>query len=336
MTSTRPYVLIYFQLMYYSDSELRERHAFIERSVEATLEGLKKPEVVKDLGSTACELYDLFSNFVVADNNYGMLDLPSSAHENSVPLVAVERGEPVLLGPTFNTQTASQKEVTIATFKDWQPRHESADQIYNDMTPRLSMFEPVAWNEKTLAQTGLKALLLSGKHDLVKQLKDAPSRGFTLMKMRPIILLPFGAYPNAPPDVTTHEAIHYRAVLHKPLVTYHSARSVTATELRGELEAYHVGSALSVQDYREMGDGIDLTQIGSRELQILVETIRFKHNKNSRDPYNASKALLADLAKFGMDSILHMALDYDATLASVEEYHKSRIRRNISGRGDRT
>ncbi|HSX44604.1 MAG TPA: hypothetical protein VLF39_00615 [Candidatus Saccharimonadales bacterium] len=298
--------------------ETHERHQYIDRTIDRAIESFREPDINQRLGSLATKFTKRLSAVVVANISNGQVLLPNEYKDDEVlPITAVYPGESFTVSDDFDRQTQTQQANTQRQFELWEPRSPySVDQVYNKLVAHEPDSPATVFTipDLTEAYTGTLASVLDAEHRIRLAFLNGPDKGIALVKMKPMITFTIKHdRKHSRPEDVAHELVHVEQIERKPVLLYHSQKSVDMQELRGELEAYHIGSILSVDRLQNKSKEqlLDLTRAGDHGVvQVGVERARQEFGIDPLDPYRPSPPLIKELNAKGLGAILHGRIDY--------------------------
>ena len=315
--------------MYFTPTDTSERHAYVDHAISSSLEVLGNPDVVRQMGGSAVQFANILTRASVANIVNGEVQLPTDIDDEpyALPIVALHPDEQVVMSSAYDEQDTFQKKNTLREFKRWEPRQNTAGEIYEQFIngsvsrrnrPLVSMYDI------TVAMTGHIATLLS-EQDLSSYFAKSPEKSIALVKSRPCLILKINDNEtDAIVDVIIHELVHVKQSEERPVMTIHSQKSADMLALRMELEAYHAGSIAALHRYKRIVESqkgeLHPENIDSGAGQISVENARTKNGIDPLDPYRPSPRLLRLIKEAPIGNILHGNISYDELLAMLETY----------------
>lgn len=306
--------------MTFTGAEKRAEYAYIEQSIEDALCALQDPSVRQYIGSKVVKFETTLSNVVIANKHDGLVSLPTDYDFDTpaLPIVLYDKREPMRLSSVFNTQTPLQKIHTIEAFEQWESHYKSAQELYEVYAANPSTTEQaVIFQSQTVGLTGTNANVLTPRTQL-HYFSKPPFNGHGLIffRNRPILILCYKPGVPVAADIIVHESSHYLQTQQKPTVALHSQRSATMYALREELEAYHDGFPVA-QKVVDSDEPADASNIHSH-VQYAVEGRRILNPLlDQSDPFKPSGLLWNQLQQDSLGGILHLAIDYDATVSDL-------------------
>ncbi len=313
--------------MYFTPLEQQERHRFIDRSVEQAALTLNDPYVQRYIGRLATGFVDRLASSVVANIINGEVVLPANSDPSCLPIVAMHPDEELYFDNAFEQQTTLQQRATLKLFDKWEP-FESASTAYGNLlnNVRLNQRPTIKLSPYTFAMTGTSAQIYDAGRMAEEHFAELPSPGILLIKKRPLLILsmkPSDKFMTA--DALAHELTHVKQIEAEPVHLYRSQKSIDMICLRGELEAYHVGSIL-VAALR--GGKIDMDEVLAKpfeasNLQVIIEAMRQKRGVDEYDPYRPSPAFLNQLKATYLDVVMHGIVNYEELVRVVADNRES-------------
>lgn len=315
---TNELIIVLFVNMNYVSADLRERHAYVDQTVEAAVEAFRDPAIAKLLGDLSASFITKLSGIVVANLKDGVIEVPDEFKDDDSVLTAsaVRPGEAYIVSSQYDRQTDNQKRATLRQFNTWEPQPPlTTNQIYKGLIGGQERAQPSPVQtlpDQTMAYTGTMARCFASRRELSNLFIDAPSRGIVMIKMKPGLVFSMAAgETHSRPEDVAHELTHVRQIEKNPVRSFHSQKSVDMAELRGELEAYHVGAILTFDRYVKMDSPTaDDLMKDHGIVQASVERTRKEYGIDPLDPYRPSPHLLRKLTGKGLGHVLHAKIDY--------------------------
>lgn len=284
--------------MFFVRSNLRDRHRFIEQSIEGANDALRTPQVAQRLGSYAAQLADVGSRLYVPNVRYGRLSIPKGYQDTDmVPVVAVRPQQKLRVSRDFNNFSPRQRQSATDVVRGWRPTKNTPEEFVSRLegevrrtSNRTGRFRQ---ESEELATVSYNATSVSIKGT---NFTNAPQKARYIVKSRPFVTMeytdgkPFGA------PIVLHEFEHVDQHEREPLVRVDSDEEEVVIDKSYELEAYHVG-ALCVLGLRDSG-----LAFPDRGDQIKINEARI--DINGPDSFTYNDAIEARLAQ---ENILHLA-----------------------------
>jgi len=310
--------------MLYTPSDLRQRHAFIDRGMEAFLDELHHPETKRALGELATGLTATAHTAFVANIEDGAITVPDeyAKHSDALAVVALRPGERLQTSHAFEIQTETQRHKTVNTFKKWGsllPPESTYNRVFGvEDDGHRSTF---GLNGTDPAMTGIAVTVLSERR-ITELFLDGPPSGVAFMKKRPLLILAMPKGKRAPEiDTIGHELTHVKQALQAPVTIITSQKASEMNQLRIELEAYHIGSIfyslrLLNKKTRELSP-VNSSDPGA--LQMYIEILRKEYDTDPNDPYKPSVLLMNAFKEKNLTHIIHSGADYDTFLSIIKQ-----------------
>lgn len=296
--------------MFFQSSESKARHAFIDASLENTLEQLSKPAVIEAIFPSVASLHcAIISNILyVPDVRHSELKLPSKL-DNKVPVLAIQPGESIKVDPRVRLQTHIQSEETIKRLKQWSRSEGEALKFArnigaNGVAAQMPFIIEGSSNVKATVTSTLLAASLES-HRLGKN----NTRHFL---GRPVMMLMYDPVePRMTPSTIDHEIEHVRQQIFQPVRRYDTPEDIKTGRLRDELGAYASQSwfihGLAASGYEPLpNEALDYTV--NSEGQVLstaaaINNRRQETNAGRKDDFFPNGTLRKALEEIGLDSI---------------------------------
>jgi len=308
--------------MYYTPSDLRERHVYVERSIEAARQDLADPHVVRHLGNNAALFTSMLDSLEIVDIHDAEIQLPTN--KAALPVVAIRRDETIVMAHKYQLQERVQRHNALKTIRSWGPRFDDIEDWYDDLAGNVSMASrpEIRFHENTASRVGHSASILS-QSDLERHFNNGPAKSIGLIFGRPCLML--GMQPDqrsVTADTFIHEFTHIKQYRLRPVITLRSQRSADMYALRDELEAYHMGFISSIKAHDRLGNNVPSESL----VQIVVEDARRRFGIDQLDPYRPSPALLAVIHEslHNKANILHGSIDFEAVRDMIENYQSGK------------
>jgi hypothetical protein len=311
--------------MYYTPADIRERNAFIDRSIINAQEALNDPALAQDLGARAVSHRRLLDSAFVANIINGVAYIPESKKESDdLPIAALHPGEVVYLSEDFNRQTGTQSQRTAKIFDAWMPRFGSGGELADYLIHQsgADIAGPVSMHGITRAMSAFAAEILDQAH-LLRYFKQPPE-GITLLRKRPAMWLQM--YPGERfqhSDIMGHELAHVVRYTADPVLTVRSQRAIDMAALRDELEAYHVGALYCARRYLKLKPAqlqriLDGEEVDASGAQMAIDLLREENLLDPRDPFKPSGFMLKKIAKLGLSNILHGRMSFEELQTMID------------------
>lgn len=285
--------------MSFTASEVRERHAYIDRSLENTVDVLRAPEAIELLGGMATSRAVFIENsYVVPNIRHGEVKL-NNVSQNQVPIIAINADEPVKIGPQFRQQTVNQKKA-MRQMLTGDTDSSAADKLISQLTPSIG--------DGSVRIGTANAMVASLSDTFNLPTKNGESLPYHV-HARPMMVLKYrdDAY-RVNPSTIVHETEHVIQVQRKPMYEAPVDGDWSDIRLREELEAYRI-QALTLKAMQGMGYVPSREYMPIREVTatgeyvsdiITIDRIRQRMNANREDKFYPSQELKDRLAKMGL------------------------------------
>ena len=120
--------------MNFVNFESRERHRFIESAQAQLVEGLEAPEIQKDLGHYAVELYEAARNVYIPNCRGSRIKIPKGLiHTNFIPVVVLERHETKTAPPEVCGLSPAQMEALAGRLANSYYKSAESFTFYRDI-----------------------------------------------------------------------------------------------------------------------------------------------------------------------------------------------------------
>lgn len=303
-------------------SELRARHAYVDRSVERALHSLSDPAVIQGIGQRAIRFSRILSSAFVTNIVDGEVCVPAAYADDpdSLPIVAIRPAEKVITSGDFSKQTNTQRVQTLKLFQNWQPAEADALVAYDRVFGRHDRESvEIDLDGSTIAMTGTQISILDAKRHVSTLFLQSPPKGIVLFRRRPILILKMVEGTKlTTDDMLAHELVHVEQSEYSPVTTITSQKNADMTELRWELEAYRYGAMFAHRRLVKNGKLPKDIRGDQGITQMAVSAVYLEHGVDPIDPYRPSPALLKKLEAHGLNSVLHSPIKYDGLSAMLD------------------
>jgi hypothetical protein len=291
--------------MAFIQSESRLRHAYIERSLDNTINVLSTPEAAKILGKMATDRVRFIEDsYAVANIRHGAVSIESLT-ESQVPIIAIPNNEPIKIGSEFQKQTPIQLKSMRAFFNGGSGEpNPVVDRVISQLAPTLGNGDLIIGTANALA------LSLSDTFDF-SSLTNSDKSLLYQVHARPMMVLRYREDAHrVNPSTIVHETEHVLDVLRTPVYEAPKDGDWTDSRLREELRAYHI-QALTLRVMEAMGyypkkneylpvkkitpDGRYISDI------LTIDQLRQQANEDRKDKFYPSQDLKDILGKLGLD-----------------------------------
>jgi hypothetical protein len=299
-------------MRFFTDSDTRSRHAFIDATFENTLDQLAKPEIQAHMGNRVTENHKaMVSKLLYAANvRHGRLSLPKDLDNNHVPVIALQHGEKVVVDKRISLQTPIQTETSLKSVRAWMDGDEKQAA---DFLSQIGLTGEV--REKPLIIKGI-----SGQKAVVSRVDrqafiESAGIGKNIYRhyaARPVMSLVYTpGQVRLTPSALVHEDEHVGQHLFSPVQRLDSQEDAWRLSLRNELEAY-AGQLTFIKGMLATGyepvEGEDLDYAINEEGQAVsfvatIDTLRRETNANRQDKFFPNGTLRTELELVGLDSI---------------------------------
>lgn len=258
-----------------------DRTRAIEAVLSASAEILEVPSVARRLGRYAAALTTIINRATIPNIHNGEIIL-DGCRSDSIPIVAVHIGEPLMRRSKDLTFNPSQRYVINRTYKSGVARDIYKYQQRHYHSGPTLVEVPALEADRTVARVHVDHL-------------ENDDGGWPMrLYSRPLVQFNLDAGQPLSPIVALHEFTHVIQLNSKPI---ERARN---SHLPKELEAYYVAAEaiMGYQDVNRQDELLRHTSQDNLDTAIEVESIRRQHNGLTTDPqpFAYSRELAAELA----------------------------------------
>lgn len=272
------------------------RNAFIEGELSKMESALGNQFTQELLGAPEIDnLRALMARLAIANIHNGLVTIPNDTGD-TIPLLAVKRGDDLKLGPEFSEPNTSQRESYRLQFEELGASPDYASKLSSSLTSPHEQNVTIRSLGDNYAQT-VNASVLTTPEGVMSAygIDTSPGKKMVKFMFRPLIVLSLG---NADSDVDLHELKHVQQRIDRPLLEYGSQNDFDMEVLRNEMKAYHVGASVRkgmLRDNPTLGDPFE---------QIRFDSIRLKANQLFRDPFKPSKMLMQQYRQHAKNGVI--------------------------------
>lgn len=290
--------------MNFIPSRNRDRHAFVDATLERYDELSAHPEVMNAVGATSIEFIGRFANqLCIPDVRHGFAELSEATHRTGMYVLAIFPGEQIKFSPDIVVPSPFQL-------------HQTEQALTDAAMPKADIGRVLGSLQK--GTVGVNATHRSSVYAWVqsKQYVADGDDGFHAIDAAPVMMLPFAKHPgHAAPNVIAHELTHVKQMVLGPVL---SAASKSAAfqvaedqRLRCELEAYH-RETMYIEGMAAAGyepgpreqTGYILDENGKpRSTAARITNICFEANAAGNDLYAPSEPIKAGLQAQGLSYV---------------------------------
>lgn len=268
---------------YYTSYIQRERHAIVDRAVEASIETLRVPEIAHRLGKYVTSLMDILEHTTVPNVRDNKIRL-DAACDSRVPIVPVHPDEVLYRNPCDVGFNAAQRLSLYGGFGD-----KTANLIIEQQQVFASQVDcPV--RIESLNESNVLAYVTRCAWPL------ETTRGTMMLQSSPIVLIDANRPRRRDSTVLLHELTHVYQMHEYPIEMPEDDQYRLLVE--NELEAYHVEAEI-IRGYQDAGqyDALISRALseGSLEFVLLTDEVRKAHQSSAKKPFEVTDKMLRAL-----------------------------------------
>lgn len=293
--------------MFFISSEKKERHSFIDHSIEATRDVLLHEQMSRHLGTMALFYERRLNNLYVPNHRHGKAILKKS-DDSSIPVLALKPGESVLFPAEMGLPSHAQRARATEVLRESLPGGEhwtdaTTDQViaYHDRN------EPVLMS---ISDTATAMVQHQTNHFRVESDSNGVHAG--QINGRPMMAIKYPSGFRVDPSVMIHELDHIAEGGWNPVQRHETIDDMRKDALRGELQAYYVQS-LAIRAMVRMGYEPHSTEKSQYSVEDdgrirapligTVEELRQRTNAERADKFFPNDELIDELERRGLSLV---------------------------------
>lgn len=279
------------QRMFFMNNETRERHRFIDQSIENAHSALNNSAVVQRLGDYAAQLAAVEARLYVANIRHDRVVVPAKYRDTDrVPVVTADPGRALTLGKGFGAFNVRQRQQALATVRTWRLHGVTPDKFTADIEASARQIHSLRGGVRSgFEATDLASVDYCGTDTIITGVdwENSSEEVRCFVRARPLLRLKYVPGRPLSSQAMLHEYEHIDQYEREPIVFAADEAEEDQLTNSCELEAYHVGSLcmLGLRDAGELIDDGGLSQIRIDEIRMQIngpQSFRFNDQIGAR------------------------------------------------------